>query len=124
MDNPAAHATRVLHVGLDEALAMGPPPPGNLAVPVFSHGTLEVELYTPKGHDPQKPHRRDEIYFIVRGAGRFFDGSRHHAVAPGSFIFVGAGQKHRFEDFSPDFTVWVAFYGNDGGEITRGRDET
>src|SRR6266478_2208859 len=55
------------HVSLFEALSKGPPPAGNLAVPIFAHGSLNVELYTPKGHDPQKPHSRDEIYFVARG---------------------------------------------------------
>lgn len=59
---------------LTDALAEGPPPEGNLAVPIFAHGSLEVELYTP------------------------------------------AGQVHRFEQFSDDFAVWVAFYGPEGGE--------
>ena len=105
-------------VSLLEALKKGPPPSGNLAVPIFSHGSLAVELYTPVGKDPQKPHTRDEIYFIVRGSGFFFDGARRHAVESGSFIFVAAGQVHRFEHFSNDFTVWVAFYGPEGGEAS------
>jgi mannose-6-phosphate isomerase-like protein (cupin superfamily) len=85
-------------------------------VPIFSHGSLVVELYTPVGHDPQHPHTRDEVYFVVRGSGQFFDGQRQHPVESGSFLFVPAGQPHRFEDFSADFTVWVAFYGPEGGE--------
>ena len=109
-------STPTVHVGLAEALTKGPPPPGNLAVPIFSHGSLVVELYTPVGHDPQKPHTRDEIYFVSRGRGFFFDGQQRHSVEAGSFIFVPAGQVHRFEDFSSDFTVWVAFYGPEGGE--------
>lgn len=108
--------TAAIHVGLAEALGKGPPPPGNLAIPVFSHGSLEVELYAPVGRDPQTPHSRDEIYFVTRGSGLFFDGEQRHPVEPGSFIFVPAGQVHRFEDFSPDFAVWVAFFGPDGGE--------
>ena len=108
---------RISHVSFADALAKGPPPAGNLAVPVFSNGSLEVELYTPQGHDPQKPHSRDEVYFVVRGTGRFFDGSQRYAVAPGSFLFVAAGQEHRFEEFSSDFAVWVAFYGPEGGEV-------
>jgi hypothetical protein len=55
-------STPVVHVGFVDALSKGPPPPGNLAVPIFSHGSLVVELYTPVGSDPQKPHSRDEIY--------------------------------------------------------------
>ena len=98
-----------------EALAKGPPPAGNLAAPIFSHGSLAVELYTPVGRDPQKPHTRDEVYFVTRGTGLFFDGERRHEVEAGSFLFVPAGAIHRFEDFSSDFVVWVAFYGPKGG---------
>jgi mannose-6-phosphate isomerase-like protein (cupin superfamily) len=115
--NPAAS---VVHVALEEALAKGPPPPGNLAVPVFSHGSLVVELYTPVGEDLQKPHTRDEIYFVTRGSGFFFDGEKRHPVQTGSFIFVAAGQIHRFEDFSADLAVWVVFYGPEGGENAAG----
>ena len=105
-----------VHVSLGAALGMGPPPAGNLAVPVFAHGTLAVELYTPHGEDRQTPHTRDEVYVVARGRGVFFDGTGRHAVEAGSFLFVAAGQPHRFEDFSPDFAVWVFFYGPDGGE--------
>jgi mannose-6-phosphate isomerase-like protein (cupin superfamily) len=108
--------TRITHVSFAEALSKGPPPPGNLAVPIFSHGSLVVEIYTPVGHDPQKPHTRDEIYFVARGTGLFFDGAEKLSVAAGSFLFVPAGATHRFESFSSDFVVWVAFYGPEGGE--------
>jgi hypothetical protein len=105
-----------------EALAKGPPPPDNLAVPVFAHGTLEVELYSPPGADPQTPHDRDEVYVVARGSATFFDGTKRHAVSPGSFLFVGAGREHRFEEFTTDFAVWVFFYGPVGGErVTRTR---
>ena len=109
-------STGVFHASLADALAKGPPPAGNLAVPIFAHGSLAVEIYTPAGHDPQKPHTRDEIYFVTRGHGRFFDGVQRHSVEAGSFLYVPAGQIHRFEDFSSDFVVWVAFYGPEGGE--------
>jgi mannose-6-phosphate isomerase-like protein (cupin superfamily) len=102
---------RAAHVSLADALRKGPPPEGNLAVPIFAHGSLEVEMYTPQGRDLQTPHTRDEVYVIARGRGVFFDGMERHAVEPGSFLFVAAGQPHRFEDFSEDFAVWVFFYG-------------
>ena len=35
-------------------------------------------------------------------------------IEAGSVLFVPAGQGHRFEDFSPDFAVWVMFYGPEG----------
>lgn len=107
---------RSAHVSLAEALLKGPPPAGNLAVPIFAHGSLAVELYSPEDHDPQQPHDRDEVYVVARGTGLFFDGTEHHSVKAGSFIFVAAGQQHRFERFSRDFAVWVFFYGSLGGE--------
>jgi len=113
MNLPAAS---IALVQLSDALQQGPPPPGNLAVPIFAHGSLAAELYTPVGHDPQKPHERDEIYVVARGAGLFFDGVTRRAVQPGTFIFVPAGEVHRFEQFSEDFAVWVFFYGPTGGE--------
>ena len=109
-------STQVVHIGLADALSKGPPPPGNLAVPIFAHGSLVVELYSPSGSDPQKPHTRDEVYFVTRGKGLFFDGEQRHSVEAGSFLFVPAGHVHRFEDFSSDFVVWVVFYGPEGGE--------
>ena len=103
--------SKIVLVSLAEAISQGPPPSGNLAVPIFSQESLEVELYTPTGHDPQKPHTRDELYFVARGQGHFFDGSRSQPVQAGTFLFVPAGQPHRFENFSADFAVWVVFYG-------------
>jgi hypothetical protein len=47
--------TRPVHVSLHEALSKGPPPPGNLAVPIFDHGSLAVEIYTPEGVDRKSP---------------------------------------------------------------------
>ena len=107
---------QIVHVGLAEALTKGPPPPKNLAVPIFSQGSLAVEFYTPVGYDRQTPHRQDELYFIARGRALFFDGEKRYPVEPGAFIFVPAGQIHRFEDFSPDFAAWVVFYGPKRGE--------
>lgn len=41
----------VAHVSLTDAILKGPPPPGNLAVPIFAHGSLEVEMYQPRETD-------------------------------------------------------------------------
>jgi mannose-6-phosphate isomerase-like protein (cupin superfamily) len=109
-------AAKLRHISLRAASAMGPPPPGNLAVPVFAADDLEVELYEPRGADPQKPHRRDELYVVASGKGHLFDGEKRHALEAGSFVFVPAGQLHRFEDFSEDFAVWVVFFGPEKGE--------
>jgi len=105
------------HLKLGDALNRLPAPEGKRFVELFKHGTLSVELYAPRGIDPQTPHARDEIYVIASGTGTF-----HHLhfedvqVAPGDVLFVAAGVEHRFVDFSDDFAAWVFFYGPEGGE--------
>ena len=80
------------------------------------HGTFEAGLYAPRGADDQTPHTRDEAYVVVKGSGRFECGSVRRAFGPGELLFVPAGETHRFESFSDDLTVWVIFYGPQGGE--------
>jgi mannose-6-phosphate isomerase-like protein (cupin superfamily) len=100
-----------------EALARLPGPAGERYVELFTHGTLSVELYAPRGNDPQEPHTRDEVYVVVQGSGYFRNGESRHRFGPGDLLFVPAGVVHRFEDFSDDLAVWVVFYGPEGGEI-------
>jgi hypothetical protein len=83
---------------------------------LFEHGSLQVKIYAPRGHDPQRPHTRDEIYVIAQGTGIYFDGSVQRRFRPGDLIFAPAGSEHRFDEFTEDFAVWVMFYGPEGGE--------
>lgn len=89
---------------------------GATYVELLRHGTLSVELYAPRGVDPQEPHSRDELYVVASGSGEFVCGPRRQRFAAGDLIFVPAGMTHRFEHFSADLAVWVAFYGPEGGE--------
>lgn len=89
---------------------------GNLAAHVLAHGTVLVEHYAPRGSDTQRPHTRDELYFVISGEGWFVNGPERRRFVPGDAIFVPAGEVHRFEEFSDDFAVWVVFYGPEGGE--------
>lgn len=83
---------------------------------VFSRGTLTIELYAPRGTDPQTPHTRNEIYVVIEGRGKFQNGAEITDFSPGDVLFVPAGADHRFVNFSDDLTVWGIFYGPDGGE--------
>jgi mannose-6-phosphate isomerase-like protein (cupin superfamily) len=91
-------------------------PDGERFVEAFRHGTLVLELYAPRGHDPQTPHDRDEVYFVISGSGEFVQAGERQAFAAGDALFVAAHVEHRFENFSPDFAAWVVFYGPLGGE--------
>jgi len=83
---------------------------------LFRHGTLEVEIYRPRGVDNQKPHARDEVYVVFSGTGTFVNAGERRPFGPGEVLFAPAGAEHRFEGFSDDFATWVFFYGPEGGE--------
>jgi len=104
------------HLAVAQGLASLPGPAGERFVELFRHGTLSVELYAPRGTDPQKPHTRDEVYVVVEGRGTFRNGADGHPFERGDVLFVAAGVEHRFEEFSEDFAAWVFFYGPEGGE--------
>ena len=99
-----------------EALELLPGAGGERFAKVLEHGSLVVEIYAPRGRDPQQPHTRDEAYVVVNGSGHFVNGDARHPFAPGDFLFVPAGVTHRFENFTEDLVVWVIFYGPEGGE--------
>jgi mannose-6-phosphate isomerase-like protein (cupin superfamily) len=89
---------------------------GRLFKLLFERGSLAVEIYKPEKTDHQQPHNRDEVYIIISGSGRFINGDQEVSFGPHDFLFVPAGQEHRFIDFTDDFSTWVLFYGPVGGE--------
>jgi mannose-6-phosphate isomerase-like protein (cupin superfamily) len=100
-----------------DALKQLPTPEGKRFIELFKHGTLTVELYAPRGIDPQTPHARDEIYVIASGTGKFRHAQDEDVTfGPGDVLFVAAGVEHKFKNFSDDFAAWVFFYGPEGGE--------
>jgi mannose-6-phosphate isomerase-like protein (cupin superfamily) len=99
-----------------EAMRLLPGPGGERFAKVLGHGSMEVEVYAPRGKDPQTPHTRDELYVVVSGSGEFVNGPERHPFGPGDVLFVPAGVVHRFEKFTDDLVVWVVFYGPEGGE--------
>jgi len=105
-----------MRLTVTEALSRLPGARGERFVELFKRGALSIELYAPRGADPQQPHRQDEVYVVVSGSGMFRNGDRREPFGPGDLLFVPAGVTHRFEDFSEDLVVWVVFYGPEGGE--------
>jgi len=99
-----------------DALAHLPGPEGKRFAAIFKHGTLLIEIYAPRGADPQEPHTRDEVYFVASGSGEFVCGDTRQSFGPTDLLFASAGVEHRFENFTDDLAVWVIFYGPEGGE--------
>ena len=93
-------------------------------VELYRHGSLSVEIYKPDKEDKQSPHMiKTRSMSIVSGTGTFLNGDESSDFGPGDFLFVKAGVKHRFINFTADFSTWVFFYGPKGGEQTKTKDQ-
>jgi mannose-6-phosphate isomerase-like protein (cupin superfamily) len=75
-------------------------------VPAMSAG---IYVLAQGGTDPQRPHREDEMYYVVRGRAHMQIGSDQAEVRAGSVIFVEAELEHRFYDIEEDLEVLVFF---------------
>jgi|SRR5262245_48210377 len=99
-----------------DAARTAPIPQGRRAAQLFSHGSMGLWFYAPRGSDLQTPHDQDEVYVVVNGTGVFVCAGERISFGPGDALFVPAKVEHRFEEFSDDLEVWVVFYGLKGGE--------
>src|SRR5262249_56330693 len=94
------HPSRKRRVTVDEALAHLAGPESRTFATVFTHGSLQVEIYSPQKVDPQQPHSRDEIYVVVQGKGDYTSAAGRQPFESGDFLFAPAGEVHRFENFT------------------------
>jgi quercetin dioxygenase-like cupin family protein len=77
-----------------------------LRVPAMSAGLYVL----PAGaDDPQRPHREDEMYYVIRGRARFRAAGEDREVSAGSVLFVAAEVEHRFYDIAEELAVLVFF---------------
>jgi quercetin dioxygenase-like cupin family protein len=77
-----------------------------LRVPSMSAG---LYVLAAGATDPQKPHHEDEMYYVIRGKGRFRAGDDDQEVSAGSVLFVAAEVEHRFYDITEELAVLVFF---------------
>ena len=77
-----------------------------LRVPAMSAGLYVLPV---GGTDPQRPHHEDEMYYVLRGRGRFRAGDDDGEVSAGSVLFVAAEVEHRFYDIAEEIAVLVFF---------------
>jgi len=59
--------------------------------------------------DMQRPHHEDEMYYVVKGRGRFKAGDQDQQISAGSVLFVAAEVEHRFYDIEEELQVLVFF---------------
>lgn len=77
-----------------------------LRVPAMSAG---LYVLAAGATDLQKPHHEDEMYYVVRGRGRFRAGDQDCEVSAGSVLFVAAEVEHKFYDITEELAVLVFF---------------
>jgi len=77
-----------------------------LRVPAMTAG---LYVLPPGATDLQRPHHEDEIYYVIRGRGRFRAAEEDVAVSSGSVLFVAAEVEHRFYDIAEELAVLVVF---------------
>jgi quercetin dioxygenase-like cupin family protein len=86
-----------------------------LRVPDLSVGTYSIPA---GGTDDQGPHGEDEIYVVTSGLATFEAGGDRVAVAPGTVLYVPAGEEHRFTEVAQDLAVLVLFAPAEGTRTT------
>lgn len=77
-----------------------------LRVADLSVGTYSIPA---GGIDEQEPHSEDEIYIVTAGRATLESGADRAEVAPGSVVYVPAGEVHRFTGISEDLATIVVF---------------
>jgi mannose-6-phosphate isomerase-like protein (cupin superfamily) len=77
-----------------------------LKVPSLSMGIYYLAAGRP---DPQEPHPRDEVYYVLNGRAILHMGNHEQPVETGSIAFVRAGVEHRFHTIVEDLTLLVFF---------------
>ena len=77
-----------------------------LRVPTMSAG---LYVLAAGATDPQRPHRQDEMYYVIRGRARFRVGGEDREVSAGYVLFVAAEVEHHFYDIAEELAVLVFF---------------
>jgi mannose-6-phosphate isomerase-like protein (cupin superfamily) len=77
-----------------------------IRVPAMSAGLYVLQ---PGELDRQKPHREDELYYVVGGKATIRVGTDDQPVAAGTAVFVPAGVEHHFHSISAELRVLVVF---------------
>lgn len=76
---------------------------------VLDENALSVELAQYPNPEPKSPHKTDELYVILSGAGMVHVGNERYAVAEGDVVYVEQGLEHDFFDITDPITALVIF---------------
>lgn len=83
-----------------------------LRVPDISLGIYELAA---GAQDPQKPHKQDEVYYVLSGKAHIEVDGESQPVQTGSVVYVAALANHRFLNIIEDLKILVFFAPAEGG---------
>ena len=85
---------------------------------------LEVGVYVliAPAPDDQKPHRDDEVYLVLDGAGTITVDGEEERLEQGQAVFVAAEAEHRFSDYEA-LSLLVVFTGAGAPPLRGDREE-
>ncbi len=63
--------------------------------------------------DTQRPHQRDEVYYVISGSGKLVVEDDTLAAVAGAVLFVAAKANHRFVEIDEDLELLVVFGGDE-----------
>lgn len=81
-----------------------------LRVPQLSCGIYHLD---PSSRDNQSAHDEDEVYFVLKGRGKFVVDGKPTAIQPGSILYVPADTAHEFIEIEEELSLLV-FFGSGG----------
>lgn len=86
---------------------------------VLSEKSMSVELAHYPNPEPKHPHEKDELYFIISGAGMARVGNETYAINEGDVVFVEQGVEHDFFDIEDEITALIVFAGSHDSVLGR-----
>ena len=87
------------------------PPDGRKSADAFRDADIDIRFATRPTKGPQVPHKRDEVYFVASGSGRYSVDGKTSEFGPGDILFAAAHAPHGFDDYTDDLAIWIVFYG-------------
>lgn len=69
--------------------------------------SVGLAVWPARSTDRQRPHKEDEVYYVISGRGVIAVAGEDRPVKAGSLVFVAAGVEHRFHDIEEELRVLV-----------------
>ena len=103
MEQPHVFSTDRLRVQMEES--------GQAWLQFLSVPTLRAGIYSlaAGATDEQKPHDKDELYYVLEGKAGISIDDKKWTVRKGDVIFVPAQAQHQFQNITEDIHLLVFF---------------